>query len=267
MTVLTCRRGEVRAALAAVLPHAGKASDDTPDYGRVRFRAGADELLAWTTDGFTSAVARMTVDEHLDDELDEWDMSIHEVKAVLAVLKRPGNADQQSVWDSAECRIELTGKRVRFAETGDLFGGRDVTVNRLEHIDTYPDVPRGLHLGLTTEPPVHPFTNVRTDLLARYVGSAKAYEDVVVIRSTEAHSLLITIGSLFVGQIRTLRLDPRDRADDEYAWAETLAPLRRPVVPQVPDDVVDDLRTQAGALLADVQSEGVTLTVVRGDDS
>src|SRR5690625_3047989 len=116
VTALCCRRGEVRAALAAVLPHAGKATDDTPDYGRVRFHAGADELLAWTTDGFTAATARMTIDEHLDDELDEWDMSVHDVKAVLAVLKRPGNADERSVWDSAECRIELTGKRVSFKE-------------------------------------------------------------------------------------------------------------------------------------------------------
>ncbi len=263
MTALACRRGEVRAALAALLPHAGKASDDTPDFGRIRLRACGDELLAWTTDGFTSAVARMTVDEHLDDELDEWDMSIHEVKAVLAVLKRPGNADQQSVWDSAECRIELTSKRVRFKEEGDLFGGRDVAVHRLEHVPTYPDVPRGLHVGLTTGPPEHPFTNVRTDLLARYVTSAKAYDDVAVIRSTDAYSLILTIGSHFAGQVRTMRLNPDDSARYEGAWADTLAPLRRPLPAEVPDDVVDDLRDQAASLLR--EGSGF-LTVVRGGD-
>lgn len=272
MTALLCRRGEVRAALAALLPHAGKSTDDTPDYGRVRFRAGADELVAWTTDGFTSAVTRMTIDEQLDDELDEWDMSVHEVKAVLAVLTRPGNADQQSVWESAECRIDLRGKRVHFAETGDLFGGRDVTVNTLDLVETYPDVPRGLHMGLTAPAPHDPYTNIRTDLLARYVTSAKAYEQVALLRPTDNHSLLITIGHHFTGQLRTLRANPDDARTQETDWADTLKPLRRPLPATPPTDagdvVLDDaasiLRHGAGLLTTD--RDTTTLTVIRGGD-
>lgn len=267
MTDLSCRRGEVRAALSALLPHAGKATDDTPDFGRIRLRAGGDELLAWATDGFTSAVARMTVDEHRDDELDEWDMSIHEVKAVLAVLKRPGNANEQSVWDSAECRIRLLGRRVRFTEEGDLFGGRDVTVNRLEHIDTYPDVPRGLHAVLTAVPPHHPHTNVRTDLLVRFVASGKAYDDTVVLRpSADPASLLFTVGNHFTGQLRTMSINANDAANYEGDWATRLAPLRRPVAPIVPADVMDNLRDQAARFFAEEHHDGITLTVTSGGE-
>lgn len=272
MTALACRRGEVRAALLALLPHAGRASEQTPDYGRVRFHAAADELVAWTTDGTTSAVARMAIDEHLDDELDQWDMTTHEIRAALAVLKRPTNPDEQSIWDDAECRIDVLGKRVRFTETGDLFGGRDVAVGRLPQCQNYPDVPRAIHDVITGARLDTPHVGVRGDLLARFATSAKPYEGTLILRaSADPGALLVVIGSKFVGELPTRVaagvFTPEAAEAREGYWDTLLTPLRRPVVPQVPDDVVDRLRAQAAEFFAEDGTDGVTLTVVRGDDS
>jgi hypothetical protein len=257
MTSIGLRRGQLRAALLALLPHAGKASENTPDYGRVRFYPRGEDLLAWTTDGRTSAMVRMTIDEHFDADLEGWDMGVAEIRAVLAVLKRPSNPDEQSVWDDAECTVDLLNRKVRFSESGDLFGGRDVTVGRLEppggQKDTYPDVPRMLHQVLAGTRPDAPRAGVRMDLLGRFTASAKPYEGSLSIRvSAEPPALLVRIGSIFVGEVSTrIAWEKDDQADVyETSWDDTVTPLMRPAVPDVPDDLVDELREQASEMLA-----------------
>ena len=84
MTAIEVPRGLARAALAAVLPHAGHESDDTPDLGRVRLLATGDALLVWATDHRTTGLARIEHPEYSGDELPAWDMPAAAVKKVLA---------------------------------------------------------------------------------------------------------------------------------------------------------------------------------------
>lgn len=257
MTSIGVRRGQLRAGLLALLPHAGKTSDQTPDYGRVRFYPRGDDLLAWTTDGQTSAMVRLAVDGYFDTEIEGWDMGVAEIRAVLAVLKRPTNPDAQSVWDDAECTVDLLNRRVRFSESGDLFGGRDVTVARLEppggKKDTYPDVPRMLETVLQGRQAERARAGVRMDLLARFSASAKPYEDSMSIRvMADPPALLIRIGTIFVGEVTTrYGWENDDQAGDyEHRWLEDVHPLVRPADPDVPEELVDELREQASEMLA-----------------
>lgn len=272
MTSIALRRGQLRAALTALLPHAGRACEQTPDYGRLRFHVRGDDVLIWTTDGMTSAVARVSVDEHHDGDLDGWDMGVAEVRAVLAVLTRPGNADERSVWEEAECTVDLLARRVRFSETGDLFGGRDVAVARLEppggSLDTYPDVPAVLTQTMAGTPADVARAGVRMDLLARFATSAKAYEGSMALRFVaDPPAVLVRLGRAFVGEVSArVAWESGGSADQaERDWHEDLLPLVRPALPQVPDAVADDLRDQAAELLK--HGSGFLRVVRDGADS
>lgn len=53
MTRLLVARGPARAALAALVPHAGRATDRTPDLGRARAHVTSTEVVA-----FAARIAR-----------------------------------------------------------------------------------------------------------------------------------------------------------------------------------------------------------------
>lgn len=256
-------RGEVRSALAAVLPHTGRESDETPDLGRVRFVAGGDELLVWTTDHRTTALARVAHPEYVGDELPSWDMPAGDVKKVLQVFRAPSNPDARSMWEDQPLRIEVGKTTVTFTEVGSIVDGQALKVARIVPAgeDRYPDVPRELATladAIALEPA--PVAVLNAETLARFVSAAKAYSGEVPLITTAAghglHRALVRIGQSFLGSAPAYpdtRETPEQTAarnrDKRAWWLRLLEPLQRPVPVPVPAATTDDLAEQAEAIL------------------
>lgn len=263
--VIEVPRGEVRAALAAVLPHSGRATDDTPDLGRVRFVAAGDALLVWCTDHKTSGLARVEHPEYSDGDLPSWDMPAGDVKKVLQVFRGPSNADERSMWDDQPMRIELGKSAVTFTEVGSIVDGQSLKVARIVQAgdDHYPDVPRELVavVDMVALEPVD-VVQVNADALARFVAAAKAYSGEVPVMAVAAgfglHRALVRVGRSFLGTVPAhpnSRLIPERLAEQERQnrgwWTEQLAPLRRPEPVRVSAAQTDDLTEQAAQVLHD----------------
>lgn len=259
--IVLVRRGDLRAAIASVVPHAGKESEDTPDLGRVRFAPASDALMVWATDYGTAVVASARVTEHVDGVLDTWDLSTQTCKQILAVFQGPSNPDARMMWEDQDLSVELTDEQVVLSEVGGLVPSR----NRLLRVprvlsageDRYPDVPRSVHNVLTAawsaDAAVRTYA-VSVDGLAKLVPSAKAW-------STHVHltrigpSVVARCGSRFVALIPTSRdfadLDEEIEQDRQArdAWAAALEPLRRPVRVRPTPEQLTDLERQASDLL------------------
>ncbi len=271
---MTVRRGQMRAAIASVLPHAGKESESTPDFGRLRFLPISGALLVWATDRHTGVVARCTGAEHLDGGADGWDLSVAAAKAVLAVFRAPSDPDARMMWDNQDLRIERTDHRVVLTELSDFLDGRSLTVPHIQITgdDTYPDLPRIMHAALTSRQVST--VQVRADmaLLGRFVASAAAWGSLPII-TARSQSLVIRCGDALLGFCETSLVDEDDRRKDTdrtVEWAGVLDPIRRPVKVAVPAAVVDDLTRQAADILrhgSGVLVAGVnTLRIIRDDD-
>jgi len=269
-TVVDVPAGMFRAALGAVLPHAGKATDDTPDLGRVRLHLTATHLLVWATDRLTAGLARVEVGEFVTGELDGCDLPADSVRKVLAVFTPPSNPDARSMWLDDPLRVEVTDKHVRVTEVGRMVQGESLTVDRVIPAgeDRYPDVPRLLVEAIAGQDPLVP---ARPDMGAasRFATAAKAYAAIgsrpVVYLLPGADVVLARIGRAFIGTCPN-HAEARDAVTLlTNAWADELAPLRRPVPVTVPDDVVDGLRDQAERLFRE-HGTTVEFTVVRGGD-
>lgn len=260
--IVLVRRGDVRAAIASVLPHAGKESEDTPELGRVRFVLTAESLMVWATDHGTAVVASARVTAHVDGELDGWDLSTQTCKQVLAVFQGPSNPDARMMWEDQDLRIELTGEQVVLAEDGGMVPGRDRLL-RVPRVltageDRYPDVPRTLHHALADShllPPSPPEQSyaISVDNLAKLVPSAKAWSTHVYLNRLGA-SVLARCGERFLGLVPTLRVDFDEDAatsdrDARRAWAEHLEPLRRPERVKPTPEQMTDLERQAANIL------------------
>lgn len=285
MTVILVRRGDLRAAIASVIPHAGKESEDTPDLGRLRFAPTAEDLLTWATDHGTSALAAARITSHVDGVVDGWDLSAQACRQVLAVFQGPSDKNARMMWEDGDLRIELTDEQVILSEV-DHFPGRSrlLRVPRILQAgqDTYPDVPRSIHqlvagrasaieqseFGMSS---AYADGLVSVESLSKLVPSGKAWADHVRLTRV-GPSYLARCGTRFAGIVPTTggyAPDPQREVERELeqvqALAAVLSPLRRPVPPPPPPvEVVDDLKRQASEILQ--HGFGGVLRVVRDDD-
>lgn len=279
--IILVRRGDFRAALASVLPHAGKESEDTPDLGRVRFAPWANDLTVYCTDHGTGAVATARITSHVDGDVATWDLSVQACKQALAVFTGPSNPDARAYWEDGDLRIELTPEQAVVQEVDQIPGRtRLLRVPRilLAGEDRYPDIPRTVHNLLTALPSRtrrHDLAGVYTDggasvaALSKLVSSGKAWGDEVSLVHA-GRSWLASCGPRFLAVVPDTEYHVDREAHglmlrtDADRWVETLDPIRRPVPPpRPPAEVVDDLAAQAGRILG----AGATgrLTVVLGD--
>lgn len=245
MTRLTTTRGAARALLAPLLHHTGRASDRTPDLGRVRLTVTATHLVAWTTDDSVHVATRATA-HHEDGELDTFDLPVGAVQAALAVFRPPADSTARQVWEERELCWDVTGEHVHLTEVGDLLPGRHLRVVRATSIDTYPDVPRRLSevLGnlLATGPHRHldaDPTTVRKVIASTPGATLRLGERVAVWASPT----VVAAAPAATGDVVAPWLEDEPLAD-LTAWLEALTPLRSPVRTQVPPAMVDVLVRQ-----------------------
>jgi len=268
VTRLEVPRGDLRAAVAAVVPHAGRESEATPHLGRIRFHVAGDALLVWATDYGTTALAALWSPDFLEADAEGFDLAGCEAKKVLAVFRVPGG-DGRYLWEQQPMRLTVSKRTVTFEETGDIVAGQSITLPRVQQLgeDEYPDVPRLLMepLGQRRIPTTATHLDasvVNLPGLAKFAAAAKAYDPdnpcVRLIPDAPSGELLVSIGRNFVGMIRDYRLGtPAGEIDAaREMWARELEPLQRPPKPTVPDEVM--------AIAGTLRANGVT-TVTIGD--
>lgn len=252
-------RSSRRAAISSVAPHAGKATDDHPHLGVLRWALTADGLLIWATDHNTSAAAHVDVVEYLGDELQEWSTTVGVAKKILAVFKASSTRS-----DDGDVMLQVAGEQLHLTETGGLIPGEHLKVPRLtipEH-DEYPDVPRILHVALTAPATRHGHAFIDWAHLVVFASSLRAWgsKGHLTIVDGERPAVVVRAGKYFVGVVaredgtgddtRT-REDRTDHARQNGTWADNLAPLRRPVKVRLTPFQSDNLAEQALAVIAD----------------
>lgn len=266
MTIFTVPRGQARALFASLLPHAGRQSEDTPDYGRVRFAPDPDELVAWTLDGATAAAGFIDVIHHDDFEADLFDLSTGALKAALAVFRGPSDKDARQMWADQALRITVDADSVTLEEVEEIVEGRALTVERwVTHgEDRYPDVPR----VLAARPDLATLAqaSVTADALARFIPSAKAWDAPLLLTITgDPHRLEVRIGARLIGLCPARRRDDDDltaRARWDQAWDTRLTRHIRAQRPADVDEAVNDLRDalrDAGATVVSINGRRLDL--------
>lgn len=238
-TIVDVPTGMFRAALAAVVPHAGKDTDDTPLQGRVRIHLTATHLVVWATDMVTSALARVEITEHHTGELDGCDLPVDSVRKVLAVFTPPSHPDSRSVWVDEPLRVEIDDHHVTVTEVGSIVQGEKLTVTRLVPAgeDKYPDVPTllsGLVVLATDDSDGH---LARPDMsaMARFTAGVKAYAStfgsrpLLYVLPAGDRAVLTRIGNLFLGSCPSQPEEPEKAATGTRWWTGELTPLRRRV--------------------------------------
>jgi len=278
MTKLEVPRGKFRAALAAVLPHAGRATDDTPHLGRVRFHVTGDALYAYCTDLGMQALAAIWNPDFLDDSAEGFDLAAGEVKKLLQVFRAPSNEVARSMWEKQPMKVDTAAKSITVTETGDIIAGQSLTLPLIEAQDgddPYPDVPRLLLAGIEpTLPQLADGGGVRgvgplvVDLptMSKFSAAAKAYNaDWPLVRLVQvggpADVVLIEIGDEFIGMIRDNKMteDFDVLSHVHSSWHNALVPMQRPKKVPVPTKVVEGFKALAedGVTLMRITPDGV----------
>ena len=269
MTAFTVRRGDLTAALAAVLPHAGA---EHP-FGSLRFAPGEQTLRVWATDGFTAAHAKVHLFEHEDSGRDVFDLAAVDAGNVLQVFRATGGKDERAMREAEEIRIDVgpRSKQVTVSEVDTLIEGSVLQVPLVEHTgeDRYPNVPAFMATFIA-EPVVRTAWQLGPERISSFLKSAKAYDEWLSVKACGT-GLAVAIGSKFVGVMSTVRLDEemaRELEEKTVGWGHDLNtwgdPQRSPYVkdPKQPEDdrpQAFDLRTASGVLMSGTVIDAVDL--------
>lgn len=262
MTAFTVRRGDLTAALAAVMPHAG---DENP-YGVLRFAADQVGMRIWATDGTTAATAKVVLYEHLSGFLGTavFDLGVDDAGNVLQVFRARGGKDERMSREADEIRVDVDARdgQVKFAEDGALLDGTTLEVPVITRVgeDRYPNVP-AIMAHVLAQPHEHEGWKLSADRLRSFLAAAKAYDEMLAL-TLHDRALAFTVAPWFVGVYFAGRLDEAARAElteDVATWTTDLAawgePRRSPYVkdPKPADGdetpaTMIELRTFAGAV-------------------
>jgi len=272
VTAFTVRRGDLTAALAAVMPHAG---EENP-YGVLRFAADQVGMRVWATDGTTAATAKVALYEHLHDFLGDavFDLGVDDAGNVLQVFRARGGKDERAAREADEIRVDVAARdgQVRFAEDGALLDGTTLEVPVITRVgeDRYPNVP-AIMAHVLSQPSDHHVWRLSADRLRSFLAAAKAYDEMLVLTPHE-RALAFTVAPWFIGVYFAGRLDDAHRAEltgDVATWTTDLAawgePRRSPYVkdpkPAQEDDPrpAIDLRTVSGLFVPGAVIEAVDL--------
>lgn len=264
MTAFTVRRGDLTAALAAVMPHAG---DENP-YGVLRFATDQVGMRVWATDGTTAATAKVVLYEHLSGFLGAavFDLGVDDAGNVLQVFRARGGKDERMSREADEIRVDVAARdgQVKFAEDGALLDGTTLEVPIITRVgeDRYPNVP-AIMAHVLARPSEHEVWRLSADRIRSFLPAAKAYDDMLVLTPHD-RALAFTIAPWFVGIYFAGRLDDATREEhtgDVATWSTDLAawgePRRSPLIkdPKPPEEDAArpalDLRTASGVFTID----------------
>ncbi len=213
MTSVLVEVQDLRDALLAVLPHVPAPKDD-PRLAWVRLRVFAQTLEVSATDRHTAALALVSVLDHGDDDLQDVDLTVEDVRKILAVFKAGPQGEQVTI------RVEVFDRELRLTDVSGLLTGESLTLQRASAggEDAFPDI-RKLFAGkLQQGEALVGDVWLNQNLLARFGAAQKAYgyplifeptRNVVALRSP----LLVRCGESFLGLV--IPVSPTEEAAAE----------------------------------------------------
>jgi hypothetical protein len=243
---------DLRRALRAVLPHVS--TDETvPNLNVVHLDRGPVNLTVTATDRFTAGHAIVSVldwgDDPTDGTMGAFDLSVEDVKKVLALFKpSKGKSDNEEDPESL-LRIDLTDDDVTVTDTSGLFpSGQSLRLPRTSAGDDYPDVER--LIGKMLRAPATGAARLvsNPDFGRRFAEAGRAYGGAALVLEPtgDTQAIVVSCGESFVGLWMPIRTTPETDVDLRL-WRD--AWLRR-----LPSD-----GTVAGLVeeMRDLQSMGV----------
>ncbi|PFG19844.1 hypothetical protein [Serinibacter salmoneus] len=264
------------AALAALVPHAGRATPVQPHLGRIRLALTAESLVLWASDGVTSALAQVRVEIVASSELEVWDLSVPVVRKVLGVFRK--SATRASEDTSLE--VITSEDSMRLTEVGGLFPGESLRVPRHTppepEEDTAIDVPRLVLPFLRSTLSTWGTAQLGSEDLAPFVTSAKQFGGALEVLLVDEPAPLVVLRSLdeaFLGVAhRVDRRGDEERCAEQRqesrsvtrSWARLVEPLQRPERVEVDDATREALLAAAGEQIAE-HGKSVRLRVIRDE--
>lgn len=208
MTSFTVELIDLRRALAAITPHVPSPKDSL-QLARVRLTPFAHTLEVTATDRYTMGLALVSVLGYDDESADVIDLSITDVKKVLAVFKVPDKGEE------VEIRISTTREEVTFADVSGLVTGESLTLQRVTGgDDLFPNLREMFAGNLRQDRTQVGDFWLNAPLLHRFEPAQRSYGSPLIFEPHRSgKSLIIRCGSSFLGIIA--RVMP-----DEYARGE-----------------------------------------------
>lgn len=211
MTSFTVALPDVRAGLTSVVPHV-EPDPELPALHRVRLEVGSVNVTVTASNGFTAALAIVSVEDNHDGELARFDLSPTDVKKILGLFKQHKDGAGQML------RFDVTDLHVKVTDISGLFDGESLTLLRIADGDSFPDIAAVIARSISQvgAPTDRLVTN--GSLVKLFTVAASAYGRPLVIEPTGTRSgLLISCGESFLGLLMPIRLD-EDKEAQMRSW-------------------------------------------------
>lgn len=236
-TEFTVGTADLRQALRAVTPHVGKATG-MPEYARVRFIVGRENVTLVASDRFTMAMAIVSIWERDDAEaVAVAELHITDIAKILAIHKLEG-ADTGDEPDY-QLRFVVTDENVVATDVSGMIEGRSLRVPRLATEDALSAVPRlfeSAHSGQLALIDGITDLTMSGDHIARFRDAGKAYgaslswETRRGVDGKRRLSVIVRCGDSFLGLMvpRTVQEEDRVKAKQNAEdWAYRLPDIAR----------------------------------------
>ena len=217
MTRILVETNDFRAGLISTVAHASNGKF-YPELARVQLDVGVVNINITATDTQTVGWSIVSVESHLEPELETIDLSVSEVEKILAVFKKPARTKGDDP-DHILC-IETTDQEVTITDASGLFAGSEsLTVLRLPSDEKFPNIPetfahaqhsplRSVDWILATDP-----------MLRRFHAAAECYREPFTFESVRTtSSITVRCGDSFIGRMPQPRL--ADKTDELKRWRD-----------------------------------------------
>ncbi|WP_063039674.1 DNA translocase FtsK [Nocardia pseudovaccinii] len=223
-TTITVGTADLRQALTAVLPHAGK-DKDLPEYSRVRLTVDREHVTVSATDRITMALAIVSIWEDAAHEPCVVELLPEDAKKLLTVFKA-GKADQGD--PEYRLRLDIDAERLTVTDCSGMdmgIDGRSLRIPRLPTGDVLGVVAGTIALAHDGQAALLLDMSVSGEKLARFKTAATTYESLVSVEARGERMVLIRCGESFLGLMLSRKLDEDDiKRAREHArsWSERL---------------------------------------------
>lgn len=215
MTSFTVQTADFMRALSAVAPHADT-DPDFPPLHRVRVDVGDENLMVMATNRYTAGLALASVIEHVDPELEVFDLGPLDIKKIQALFK-----PRKTSGDELDDLLKVTVRKddVEVADVSGLFPGQSLTLVRYPREEQFPELPRLIGDVMRKARPTDPVRlTANSSMVNLFHAAGRVYGRPLVIETTgKGSALLISCGEDFVGLLMPMSED-QDRVATENAW-------------------------------------------------
>lgn len=202
MTVFTVNTNDFRQALRAVSVHASGDPDDD-FWNRVRLDVGPVNVQVYASQGYTAAMALVSVIDHQDGELASFDISPTSVKDVLRLFPFDRKHEHEQLLE-----VSITGEEhFTVRDVSGFLPGKTVELPRVPPTDALKHIPSvlGRTVHATAKHYLDGVLITNGAWLGLFATAATVYGDEVCLtpysEDTGRGRLLATVGESFIGAL------------------------------------------------------------------